>query len=263
MNRDVRIDTYKGLLMWGVVWGHCINCLKLDDPISVWIHSFFRTYDMPFFMLLSGFFLAVSIVRYDWKQLLCNKLTTILVPTIIWSLVISRLSSVFGYYFLWAVFVSSVVVILVEQIKQRSIRFTLYGLLIAGLHCFDAPFNLAYLFPPFLAGYYGFALNRKEKGGLLAVILLIFVLCLCYWRGAYTIWNAGANVAEGGLRVLGLTFYRDVMAAVGIVVMVRVFDMLHETLPRVGGGGCSHSYSTAVVKRWHFTSFITLCFTHL
>lgn len=81
--RDSKIDFYKGMLMVGVIWGHTINAYHLSD-YTCWIHLFFRTYDMPFFMLLSGVFLAVSIQKYDLKKLLLNKLTTLFVPLAVW-----------------------------------------------------------------------------------------------------------------------------------------------------------------------------------
>lgn len=59
--RNENVDFVKGLLIWGVIWGHTITALsagKFDSP--VWIHTFFRTYDLPLFMILSGYFFQQS-----------------------------------------------------------------------------------------------------------------------------------------------------------------------------------------------------------
>lgn len=84
MERDNKHDFYKGLLMWGVVWGHCITVLLNGAENNIGIHLILRTYDMPFFMLISGFFFAFSIKKYTLKDLLKNKITTILLPTFFW-----------------------------------------------------------------------------------------------------------------------------------------------------------------------------------
>ncbi|MBR1520090.1 MAG: acyltransferase family protein [Bacteroidaceae bacterium] len=115
--RDGKLDFFKGLLIWSVVLGHTLNALC---PIENSLHILLRTFDLPMFMYISGFLLRGSLARHHWKQLVANKVTNIVVPAVIWMLI----SLLFGdhcmYYFLWAVFVSSIIVCVCEKICVKS-----------------------------------------------------------------------------------------------------------------------------------------------
>lgn len=56
MPRDARFDFYKGMFIWGVVWGLAITALLNGQINDVGKHPIMRTYDMPGFMAISGFF---------------------------------------------------------------------------------------------------------------------------------------------------------------------------------------------------------------
>lgn len=150
MARNEIFDFYKALLMFGVVWGHTITHFG-GGGISCNVTWLLRLYDMPFFMLISGYFLRRSMQKYNYRHLLLSKVTTILFPTVLWSLIISRGTSILGYYFLYAVFLSSVIIVLVEEFANKTvIKYLLYFLLISLLYLIDyKPFNLCYLFPFF------------------------------------------------------------------------------------------------------------------
>lgn len=151
------------MLMIGVIWGHTINAYHLSG-YTCWIHMLFRTYDMPFFMLLSGVFLARSVQKYDLWNLFLNKFTTLLVPVVVWSLIRTQGFSFDSYYFIPAVFYSSVFVILANFAANKFLRFAMYISPIIVLHCIDYWFyNIAYLYPFFLIGYLFFNTEIKIK----------------------------------------------------------------------------------------------------
>ena len=229
-NRNERIDFYKGILMWGVVWGHTITSLLNGAQNDIGIHPIFRTYDMPFFMLISGLFLSYSIKKYSFFQLIKNKITTIAIPTILWTLVLSKFSSIvsWSYYFLWAVFLSAMIVCAFNKsITDKRWQMVVYAVLIILFHVL--PFNIAnlpYLFPYFVLGYYGYNLLYDEKMKSL-YILPFYILGLCFWNGKYNIWNAGANVIGGGTFILLAILYRTFMALSGMIVAKGIFDFLY------------------------------------
>lgn len=233
------------MLMWGVIWGHTITCLLNGSPNEVGIHPLFRTYDMPFFMLISGFFLSVSSKRYSTRNHLLRKITTIALPTIVWTLASSKFQSVISsYYFLWAVFWSSVIVIVVNSlILSCKPQVSVFALIIVLLHVQPySLYNLPYLFPYFILGYYcyGWLVSR------LKIVFFILPLCvtgLCYWDTSYTIWNAGANIIGEGGFVLSAILYRTFMACTGIVVSMAFFDMLYDYVDK-----SHHRISNFVVR---------------
>lgn len=227
MTRDSKFDFYKGFLMLGVIWGHTITALLCNEPNNNNIHSFFRIYDMPLFMLISGYFLSLSINKYDFKLLLLNKTTTILVPTILWSLITSKFTLISGYYFLWAVYLSSCICIIVyKTIHSKSLRFIIFSLLILILHL--QPYsihNMPFLFPYFILGFYGKLIFRNCN----LFIIFVFVLGFCFWNSSYSVWNSGCYLLAGN-NIGFIILFRTFMAILGIILAKRIMDLLYNTI---------------------------------
>lgn len=222
MERNEVYDFYKALLMFGVVWGHSITYLG-GGSSSCNITWFLRLYDMPFFMLISGHFLVFSVKKYSLKKLLLDKITTILAPTLFWGLLLSRGHSWNGgYYFLCAVFFSSIAVAIVEKIcKSNTIKWTIYFVLIVVLNIINHKlFNLCYLFPFFLLGYKAKEWYNKNR----IIWLFLFVLGICFWDNSYSIWNSDINILHG-YKVLLLNIYRFVIGCAALATMRMLFDM--------------------------------------
>lgn len=232
MERNKEFDFLKGLLMWGVVWGHVISCLLKNYSSDIWIHIFFRTYDMPMFMLLSGYFLSKSIKKYSLYQLLRNKTTAILFPTLLWSLIESDFQTCFNYYFLYAIFCSSIMVSIIENtIRLKWAKDILYLLIIIGLHLIPYKFgNLPFLFPYFVLGYYGIILKKHFP---LFVFLPIFVCCLCFWSPHYNIWNSGAYLLNGNENMIFIIAFRTILTISGMVVFKEISASIYFYLERV------------------------------
>lgn len=230
MERDNKHDFYKGLLMWGVVWGHCITVLLNGAENNIGIHLILRTYDMPFFMLISGFFFAFSIKKYTLKDLLKNKITTILLPTFFWGLLNSRFSNIGqnAFYFLYAVFFSSAILaIIVKLLRIQVLQYCSIVSTIFLLHIQPySLWNLPYLFPYFVLGYYGFIIKTNYN---MPLAITVFVICLCFWNSSYTVWNAGSNILLGG-GICRILILRTVVAISGIIVVREIMDILYKYL---------------------------------
>lgn len=108
-HRNLLVDFYKGVLMLGVVWGHTITALRNGEGASLYLLTFFRTYDMPFFMLLSGYFLFYSMKNNKWQIVMIDKIGTILIPLIVWEIFISVITGGGKSNFFIVVFVVSFV----------------------------------------------------------------------------------------------------------------------------------------------------------
>lgn len=228
------------MLMIGVIWGHTINAFHLSD-YTCWIHLFFRTYDMPFFMLMSGAFLARSVQKYDLGKLFLNKVTTLLFPVVVWSLIRNQDFSLDSYYFIPAVFYSSFFVIFANIISNKFLRFTIYLIPLIILHCINCSFyNIAYLYPFFLVGFLFFNVEIKIKPEIKVffvrmihlgdkykdvAFLLIWAVMLCFWSPNYSPWHTGFNVLACPILPF-IMFYRFALAMIGIIIMKWVFDKL-------------------------------------
>ena len=239
--RNHRLDFYKGLLIWGVIWGHSITAMLNGDVNDIGIHRIFRTYDMPFFMMISGFLFSFSTKKYGFGKLLLNKMTTLAFPTVLWSLLFfHRQSPIGSYYFVWAVFWSSCVVGAINSLtNNRILQVTSFVLLTIGLHFLPfspiSLYNLAYLFPYFIIGFYAWPLLEKARKYALFIVP-IYAIAFCFWKTHYSIWYIGANVLYGGDIFMAL-FLRSVIALSGIATASIGFDMLYgfllENRPKV------------------------------
>ena len=80
MTRDNRIDFIKGMLMWCAVYGHTVDALIAGNHAPVWLHVFVRTFDLPFFMILSGYFLKKSLSKRSAWEVAVNRVSMIFLP---------------------------------------------------------------------------------------------------------------------------------------------------------------------------------------
>ena len=89
--RNATLDLTKGLAIFLVVWGHCIQFIFIDvhqlyakNPVFEVIYAF----HMPLFMALSGYLFAMSERKYSVSDLLRRRTQRLLLPVITWSVII-------------------------------------------------------------------------------------------------------------------------------------------------------------------------------
>lgn len=84
--RDLSFDFIKGILIFLVVFGHCLNELHVrhtDAFINIWIYSF----HMPLFMFICGYFASHTLNK--GKMYTIKKMTgRLIIPALVWSSII-------------------------------------------------------------------------------------------------------------------------------------------------------------------------------
>lgn len=233
-NRNQKVDFYKGLLMWGVIWGHTITALAnktLNE--GIFIHSFFRLYDMPFFMILSGYFLFKSIEKKSFKNLFWEKITKLLIPILLWNWIIHfPYPSTESFYFLWAVFISSILTITIHTITQQlklKLYVRLFLFLGVILSLFLLPyqqFNLFYLYPFFVLGYLSNTIQVKLK---FIPLFILFVISICLWEPEYSPWKTNPTTLNGHFTLIYL--FQFFIGAIGSFVMWRIWSFIFKSNP--------------------------------
>lgn len=250
--RNDRMDYFKGILMLGVILGHAVTAFKSGISLSVDSHIFVRTYDMPFFILISGMFLAKSVDKYvPWKNIL-NKISSILVPILIWNGIFyiikcvmmlllgnsnfsltGLFNSFLESWFLWSALVCSCVMIVICSIfKQIYLR--LIASIIVSVVCLFIPtdmWNIAFMFPFYSMGFFTeWAISKIDKKTLDILKMLsvvTFVVLLCFWQSEYSVWSAGSYLLGGNTaKILNAVLIRFFIGATGCVAMTAVFDIL-------------------------------------
>lgn len=231
--RDGRLDFYKGYLIWSVVLGHCLNALC---PYENTLHLLLRTFDLPMFMYISGFLLKGSIGRYNWKQLLLNKLTNIIAPALVWSAISFLFGDKCWYYFLWAVFISSAVVCLCEKILPKA--FVAVGLITIAIAFHLIPkniVNISYLFPFFLIGYYSRQVSHVGMRKGLASLAVFALLFVSVWKPDFTVWRTGGYILDNPVFMLQVVSLRLIIGMAGIYAAILLLGRLYDVLAESSG----------------------------
>lgn len=213
------IDFIKGICIFLVVWGHCIqnmgtkNDAFFDNPVHIFIVSF----HMPIFMILSGFFFSTSIKNKNFSHITLKKARQILLPCFSWALVgiilsyresYSNLSFIEltkqllyntcnSFWFLRSVFVCYMITLISLHILKKDYIACLFSILIMLL--LPDNFRLAldkFMFPFFWLGYFlhknidYLTVNRNK---IIIYSCVIFLLMLCFWKKDYYIYITGMS----------------------------------------------------------------------
>lgn len=240
--RDERYDFYKGLLIIGIVLGHVLTALQSGEGSTFWIHQFVRTYDLPMFAFISGIFLRESCVKRSAFKNILNKVGGILLPALIWGELFALIGGRFvpdtgGLWFLFSIFISSIIVILINCLKNIALRVACFGIVIILLHTIIVdPFMTGFLLAPMVVGYYykeivfkirkTLSINNQKL--LLFFLTYSFILAQCFWKSDYSIWSLGCNVFKNNMYVsnsIGI-MYRFVIGMLGSIVMKKLFDTI-------------------------------------
>lgn len=248
--RNDKYDFYRGLLMLGVVWGHTITALRFGVGGSSALLHFFRTYDMPMFALISGYFLNKTIKKHKFSNNVLNKIGMILFPILLWNVIFSLINTVVfsagisfsfsRFWFLWGIFIVSIMVLVIERLFKfsKALKAIVYAVVTIAIHTFiNLPHNAAFLFVPCVFGMYYDSIrekllcNAKENSIKIIKVMIValFAVMQIFWDKSYNVWNTGNNIFAfstpiiTSLRIL----YRMSIGIVGCIAMKSVFEFLY------------------------------------
>lgn len=209
--RFVVMDVLKGLAIFLVLWGHCIqqtlSTNYYDEPVFRWIYSF----HMPLFMVISGFF-AVNVLRRDFRHLLLNKGRQLILPLIVWCVLFDVFEGFAGisrpltgkiiemFWFLKSLFICFL--LFYAGFSYRNPKAQLIGggitLIISQLINYS---QVSFMYPCFLAGYFlreNLEYFRRHiwRTCLVSIVIYAVTSCVCeycYAKGIYIDLFTGAN----------------------------------------------------------------------
>lgn len=264
--RNLYLDTAKAFAILLVVVGHCIqygsgaeyvqSTAFFSNPLFKAIYSF----HMPLFMLISGY-LFRGALRKPAKEIILGRARSLVVPIICWTtislmlhiarsigsdtLTLSNIVSTFLsqltiLWFLWAVFLWSVGVVIINKRLNDSI----WVYIAVFLLLFATPVNyniglLAYMYPFFVGGYlynhYNLAekLHRIYSLPYLPLLLgAIFFAMLYHFDVEDYIYVSGYTlVGNDACTQLSIDLYRS---AIGFVGSAFVLSSLYTLFHNVG-----------------------------
>lgn len=209
-DRLVWVDSLKGILMLLVVLGHSIQFILGDACSDNYLWNLIYSFHMPAFIAVSGF-VCYKPKYYSGKgskDFIFRRLKQLIVPFILWSLLrilanppysIMDIVSVFlhpdgGYWFLWVLFIITMIFYLVDwisektKVKQEYIVITtslvlMLVMLVTNFRLFGYQF-ISYYFLFYIIGYYFNKYNQyfPKKIWFIFVGILVWFITASFWN---------------------------------------------------------------------------------
>lgn len=259
MKRIQFVDSLKGFAIICVVWGHSIQHFRnghdaFTNPMFEIIYSF----HMPLFFLISGMFFKSSL-KYNFRKFFKKKAGQLLLPCFVWAVIflgfrvgfcyfnasctIDRMVEIknliipfkWPFWFLKQLFFSYSLTYLFYKIFKTE--WLIFLLLLSFVAVFPAGERQRFLLPLFLAGIvikdnYQFVLEHLKK--LLFGSALLFVVCLIFWKGSYTIYVTefppiiDLKNRMFDFRNMDISLFRLVIGLSGSVFFLLLFQKIYK-----------------------------------
>jgi fucose 4-O-acetylase-like acetyltransferase len=206
------IDALKGFAIFCVLWGHSLQDLRNEaDFFHNQVFAFIYAFHMPLFFMISGFFFASSL-KLGYKEFLLKKSKQLLFPSLIWTVFYVLLDlaeriyhhdtnymmslhllipSYHPLWFLTELFISYLLVYVCMKIAKKA----WVACLLSIVFVLFAPYCRFqnFLLPFFWIGIYlkrNYQVIATFSTKILAIAGVLFVVCLLFWNGDYTIYQS-------------------------------------------------------------------------
>lgn len=249
------IDVIKGIAIFFMLWGHCIQeCLdgSVLDVYDNGVFKFIYSFHMPLFMLVSGYLFYFSFQKRELKELIIHRSKPLLFSIVFcgaFNYYISKglegvltgnfsalapgawMSNLTSLWFLWSVLLSSIFVAIVcKQVKKVWLQIPLLAgcavlfLIFAGVNL-----NL-YMYPYFIIGFY-FAQYKdiipQKLMKLRYVSLPLFPVMLMFYEKKHFIYTSGIIGGVYSIKeYLFIDVFRWGIGLVGSIFVLTVVDII-------------------------------------
>lgn len=240
------LDLIKGIAIILVVLGHSIQYGSGSEfyiskaYFENWAFQLIYSFHMPLFMLLSGYLFYYTIKKYDTRTLMTLRFTKVILPIFVWSFILVCIELIqilqlnenitllqfiknyiqvatYNVWFLWAIFYSSMIVIVVNKLfKDRIIVYLIIGFVMlfipdvynANLYKYMYPyFVIAYLFNKYQMGEKIECFSKRLiVGTSIAIVILYLGLFSFYGHDAF-IYTTGITLLN---KNMGMQFFIDI-----------------------------------------------------
>ena len=267
------LDVAKAILIFFVVWGHTIQYLH-GTEFNYWespIFKFIYGFHMPLFALISGYLMRYSIKKYGSRKLILKRAKQLLIPTVSWAIILTSFDVVLNFvthesnnlfwilnrfisrtlhdlWFLKAMFISCIIVVLIEKVLKGKIYAYIFVILLTLFLPFK--FNLAFygfVLPFYIVGYkFGYIyvklnerLIKRNKIIVFSIFLLAYIFMLFFFHKNNYIYTTGLSIisSEVGLfNQIIIDVYRCVVAVSGCGMLLSgcaLFNVQRSTITNV------------------------------
>lgn len=258
--RNLLADMIRGVAIFLMLWGHCVQYCVAGTELDFFENSVFRfiySFHMPLFMLISGYFFFFSFSKRDLYTLLKYRTQSLVQPIVFCSFFnylvtialynmsqgdyfaifdgrwMENLSSL---WFLWSVLAASLITtVICKKINNLAGQVVLLIVMSPVVAIFpNAVLNL-FMYPYFVIGFYFAKYKDKLPVCIYKLKYLSFVLfpvLLCFFEKKHYIYTTGlfANSSYNARQMLVIDAYRWGIGLVGSVFMIAVLQLVYHKI---------------------------------
>lgn len=247
-SRRFTIDAIKGLAVFFVLWGHCIQFSSggVYDYFGDYIFKFIYAFHMPLFALVSGYLFFDSLRKRYLIQSINTRLSGLLWPILLWCSVkfvldsgISILKGDVSFsisvatwwntatgmflWFLWSTLAATICIALAVKLLPEKLRIVGASALYFAMYLFPNKEMNLFLYPYFLIGFLARKMENKWKPHwkkiVFAANIIFSVLYFFYTEECY-IYISGISLCTsryGLVSQLAIDVYRYVIGLAGSI----------------------------------------------
>ena len=246
-NRNQLLDILKGIAIILVVIGHCIqygsgeSFLEQEAFFNNFIFKFIYSFHMPLFMLISGYLFHFSMQKYKTKEIIINRIKTLIIPIFSYSIIMILIELMIGnnvnftqiflnnLWFLWAIFYCSIIVLIINKLLKDNLL--IYLLIFISLFFIPETHGIAlykFMYPFFTIGYLFNKYYKKEMikdkisiRVLTCILGLAFIVLLLNYNEKIYIYLTGYYILKGNIiSQLIIDIYRTLIGFIGSVFVI-------------------------------------------
>ncbi len=260
LRRNHFLDIAKGLAIFLMLWGHCIQYCVAYSDIDFFENIVFKaiySFHMPLFMLISGYLFFYSFIKRGFKELLVYKTQALIQPIvfctllncIITTLLIddtpgildnifdgSWLNSITSLWFLWSILAASLAMAVAGKVHNNILVQIL--VLIAFVPIISLLPNadmILFMYPYFIVGFY-FA-KFKEKlmpiaNKLKYLSLPAFPILICFFEKKHYIYTTGLffDRSCSFVDMIPIHAFRLLIGFVGSFFVLTILRMIYQLI---------------------------------
>ncbi|MGY4509397.1 nodulation factor fucose acetyltransferase NolL [Bradyrhizobium sp. USDA 3650] len=260
-DRDLSLDFAKGALIVLVIVGHLIQYVIYRDG-GFWYSPYYKAiymFHMPLFMAISGYLSSRSLLQKSFTQAAIARATQLLLPMLFWwalmetakSAALWRATSLTTgllefvddlagtYWFIWATFVSYLLIKILTRLSHRSLVISGSAILIALVPLtFSISPLIRFTYPFFCLGFLFAQSNERwtttsRSHKPLLILFLSVLTCVCFvaWgKDTYVYNNLGLIHDFRSAKDVLLMFVGAAAAsAIAIELLLQCWRFSHST----------------------------------
>lgn len=153
--RNDYIDFIKGIVITLVVLGHCISIIEYHYSDDVYLDKLFKliyTFHMPILIAISGYYSYHSVNKKTLFSFTKTRFNQLIIPMLIWCIIQTIIillstnnsnieeffkilfnSFIYQYWFIWAIFVYSIFISILNKLKMDNIIILIISILLFTL----------------------------------------------------------------------------------------------------------------------------------